>query len=217
MLDTPTTVQLHLASGSAQRADLIGLLLARESVVIRPPSDFVEPECESPKSLEDVQQFVQSLAMQKAAAAVHEFQPSCPVLGADTVIVAYDNGVPLVLGKPPEGPAGESVLRRWWCELLSDADHHVVSGVGLITADGHEFSTVVTTRVRFVAITPSMATWYLSTGEASGKAGGYAIQERGSVFVDSIDGSLTNVVGLPLWETANLLSSAGVPVLMASQ
>lgn len=203
---------LVLASGSPRRAELINILLPRDRVIIRPPTEFVEPLCDDPQSLKDVERFVVSLAEQKAAAAIAEFGGTEPTLTADTVVVANDSRRPVVLGKPPEGESANRTLKHWWCELLSSRDHHVLTGLCLTLPRGEQATRVVTTRVRFVSINESMADWYLATGEPAGKAGGYAIQGAGAAFVESLEGSFTNVVGLPVWETAQLLDNAGIAI-----
>jgi septum formation protein len=130
-----------------------------------------------------------------------------PVLGADTT-VAIDG---LVLGKPRDAAELAAMFAR-----LGGRAHEVHSAVALATRDAAGAPRVATrsscTRVRFRALAPGEAEAYWATGEPRDKAGGYGIQGMGAVFVESIDGSYSGVVGLPLAETAALLREAGVPV-----
>lgn len=202
---------LRLASGSPQRAALITTLLDINDIEISPPREFIEPTLEDAASLEEVADFVALLAEAKATASIEQDGLGLPVLASDTLVVARDGDRYVVLGKPPEDDNGHTV-KRWLKELLSGCEHYVLTGVCVVSTNGQRYVEASTTAVGFVEISDSMANWYESTGEPYGKAGGYAIQGHGSAFVESVDGSFTNVVGLPVWETACLLQLAGVPV-----
>jgi septum formation protein len=97
-------------------------------------------------------------------------------------------------------------------ELLSGRRHRVYGGICLIGADGRMASRVVTTIVMFKRLERQDVETYIAQGEWRGKAGGYAIQGRAAMFVRSLSGSHSNVVGLPLFETAALLRGLGYPV-----
>ena len=118
------------------------------------------------------------------------------MLAADTVVVAGGE----VLGKPRDAHDAERMLRR-----LSDAVHLVHTAV-VVRAPGGETSEVVTTRVHFRRLTDAEIAWYIASGEPDGKAGAYAIQGRGARFVDWIEGSWSNVVGLPIATVYRLLN-----------
>jgi septum formation protein len=94
-------------------------------------------------------------------------------------------------------------------QLLSGTVHQVLTAV-VVRHAGEEATDVVTTRVRFVPLTSAEIDWYVSTGEPGGKAGAYAIQGRASRFVDWIEGSWSNVVGLPVATVYRMLGRAGV-------
>ena len=166
---------------------------------------------ESPRAGEPPGDYVQRLAAAKAravqAAREAEGARRLPVLGADTT-VAIDG---LVLGKPRDAAELAAMLAR-----LGGRAHEVHSAVALATLDASGAPRVATrrscTRVRFRALAPGEAEAYWATGEPRDKAGGYGIQGLGAVFVESIEGSYSGVVGLPLAETAALLREAGVPV-----
>lgn len=123
-----------------------------------------------------------------------------PVLAADTVVVAGDR----ILGKPADEAEAREML-----QLLSGAVHKVLTAVVLLHAGG-ERSEVVATEVRFLPLSDAEIAWYLATGEPHGKAGAYAIQGRAARFIDWIDGSWSNVVGLPIATVYRILRAAGV-------
>jgi septum formation protein len=118
-----------------------------------------------------------------------------PVLGSDTVVVA--DGV--VYGKPLDRPDGLAMLAA-----LSGRTHQVMTAVALATAGGVA-QKLSRTQVTMRGISPAEAAAYWDTGEPQGKAGGYAIQGRGALFIEHISGSYSGVMGLPLYETAQLL------------
>jgi nucleoside triphosphate pyrophosphatase len=119
-----------------------------------------------------------------------------PVLGVDTVVVCDG----LVLGKPESPAEAERML-----ELLGGRTHEVVSGLCLRTL-GWEEARTETTRVEFRPLTPRDLAAYVASGEWEGRAGGYAIQERGAALVRRIDGDFLNVVGLPAALLVELLA-----------
>jgi len=128
--------------------------------------------------------------------------------GRQDVIVAADTVVDLdrqILGKPRDERHALEMLRQ-----LSGREHLVHSGVCVQEADtGNQRSVLVTTAVRFASMTPQAARLYWRTGEPVGKAGSYAIQGVGAQFVVHLSGSYSNVVGLPLYETTQLLAQTG--------
>ncbi|MEL6600756.1 MAG: nucleoside triphosphate pyrophosphatase [Pseudomonadota bacterium] len=186
--------RLILGSASPRRRDL----LAQIGVI----ADAVRPADidETPDPQELPRPYAERLAREKAQAI-----PSTAdeiVLSADTVVAAGRR----ILGKPTdEGEAAEFLL------LLSGRRHRVITSVALRTSDGLRQRTVETA-VKLKRLSGNELSAYLRSGEWRGKAGGYAIQGIGSAFVPWISGSYTNVVGLPLTETANLLKGAGYPV-----
>ncbi|WP_313210513.1 Maf family protein [Stutzerimonas nitrititolerans] len=156
---------------------------------------------ETPLPAERPEAYVQRLAREKALAgwaAVND--DSAAVLGADTTVVIDER----ILGKPADRAEGLLML-----ESLSDREHHVLTAVALATRDACEVR-LVTSRVRFRRIERAEAEAYWASGEPCDKAGGYAIQGGGAVFVAELRGSYSAVVGLPLCETAQLLDQAGI-------
>ncbi|HMX54341.1 MAG TPA: Maf family protein, partial [Plasticicumulans sp.] len=125
------------------------------------------------------------------------------VLGADTTVVADG----LILGKPRDRAEGLALLER-----MSGREHAVLSAVALATA-GRTEARVQVSRVHFRATTAAEREAYWATGEPADKAGGYAVQGRAAVFIERLDGSYSGVMGLPLYETCELLRAFGVEVL----
>lgn len=175
---------LVLASASPRRRELLAQL-GLTFRVMPPDIDETQLVGERPLAL------VARLAATKARTVEGE-----PVIGADT-IVEIDGAV---LGKPADEADARRMLQR-----LSGRAHHVHTGVTVRVGERAE-TEVVTTQVQFVALTPGLLDWYLGTGEPFDKAGAYAIQGAGAVLVDSVRGSVSNVVGLPLTTVAALLN-----------
>ncbi|WP_312962450.1 Maf family protein [Stutzerimonas nitrititolerans] len=185
---------LFLASASPRRRELltqIGVPFELLSITLD----------ETPLPGERPEAYVQRLAREKALAgwaAVGD--DSVAVLGADTTVVIDER----ILGKPADRAEGLLML-----ESLSDREHHVLTAVALATRDACEVR-LVTSRVRFRRIERAEAEAYWASGEPCDKAGGYAIQGWGAVFVAELRGSYSAVVGLPLCETAQLLDQAEI-------
>jgi len=182
--------RLILASASPRRLDL----LAQIGVV----PDAVEAADidETPVAGELPRQNAARLARAKAQ-AIADRNPGALVIGADTVVACGRRIL-------PKAEDEKTALRC--LELLSGRRHRVYGGIAVILPDGSVRSRLVETRVRFKRLTSQETAAYLQSGEWQGKAGGYAIQGRAAVFVANINGSYSNVVGLPLYETAALLS-----------
>ena len=157
---------------------------------------------ETPRASERPPDYALRVAHAKADRVVAGLPPDCVVLAADTVVVSGGR----MMGKPVDDSDATSMLRT-----LAGAVHEVHTAV-VVSGRVRKVNRVVTTRVRFVPMTEAEIAWYVATGEPTGKAGAYAIQGRGARFVDSIDGSWSNVVGLPLATVYRLLKDAGCPV-----
>jgi septum formation protein len=185
---------LRLASASPRRRQLLDLIGVPHVVT---PADIDE----TPRHGEAAADYVQRLAQGKAA-AVRATHADLPVLAADTTV--HVDGAIL------EKPRDESDCLRM-LGLLSGRKHEVLTGLCVISAHG---ATVTLSRseVAFRRISGDEMRAYWASGEPRGKAGAYAIQGLGAVFVENIVGSYTNVMGLPLFETAQLLRSHGVAV-----
>ena len=186
--------RLVLASQSPRRRELLEAL----GLAIDVCPAHVD---ETPRPGEGPAEYVLRVAREKARAV-----PGDVVLGADTAVVL--RGV--LLGKPADGDDARRMLHA-----LSGQVHEVLTGVCVRRnsgATGVELDAVVTTSVRFARIGALEIDWYVATGEPLDKAGAYAIQGAGGAFVESVDGSVSSVVGLPVAETAHLLRRAGLPL-----
>ncbi|MGI8876239.1 MAG: Maf family protein [Egibacteraceae bacterium] len=181
-----------LASGSPRRLEL--LRAAGLDPLARPPD--VD---EAPRPGEAPVPYVVRVARDKVRAVPRE--DGEVVLAADTTVVV--DGEPL--GKPADAAHAADLLRR-----LAGSAHHVTTAVAVLDAVGGLTESVVTTEVRMVALDDAAIAAYVATGEPLDKAGAYAIQGRAAALVERIDGSYTNVVGMPLVETLRLLAAAGV-------
>ena len=188
---------LHLASASPRRRDLLRSL-GLEFTFAGEDLD------ESRHDGEEASAYVRRLAREKAAAALAT-RPECAILGSDTAVV-LDGAV---FGKPESRVDGLAMLAA-----LSGRTHQVLTGVALLCA-GVERAVLVESRVTFREIAPAEAAAYWRSGEPRDKAGGYAIQGLGGVFVRRLDGSCSGVVGLPVCETAAMLREIGIEVLSA--
>ena len=185
---------LFLASASPRRRELltqIGVPFSLLSVSID----------ETPGMAEAPDAYVQRLAREKALAGLAQVdQDSACVLGADTTVVLDQQ----ILGKPADKADALAML-----QALSGREHQVMTAIALANGAGCEVR-LACSRVRFRAIGVDEAERYWASGEPQDKAGGYAIQGWGAVFVSSLEGSYSAVVGLPLCETAQLLEAYGL-------
>jgi len=188
-----SAAQVILASGSPRRAELLTQLKIRFTRVI-PDVD------ESARPGENIADLVRRLALAKASAGSEQAGVGLPVLGADT-LVAVDG---TALGKPADRFDALDMLGR-----LSGRAHEVLSAVAVVGA-GSIQAEVSRSTVVFRKISNAEAARYWDSGEPRDKAGAYAIQGLGSIFVERLEGSYSGVVGLPLLETERLLIAAGV-------
>ena len=190
-----TDLTIVLASRSPRRVELLHRLVSDFIVM---PADIDE----TPHPQEDPVAYVQRLALQKARAVYMAGEATSVVVGADTTVDLNGD----ILGQPIDDDDARRML-----QLLSGTTHRVHTGVAVVSNRGEQVK-VVSSDVTFMPISPQMLAWYIGTGESAGKAGSYAIQGHGSALVASSTGSMSNIVGLPLAETATLLASAGVEV-----
>jgi len=193
---------LHLASMSPRRSELLRQIGVVHSI-IKVDIDETPHRGEQPK------EYVIRLAREKALAGQIELDDNKHglVLAADTSVVV-DNQI---LGKPKDREQALEMM-----QLLSNRSHWVYSGVALAgDAIGHEISESLVT---FREVSREEAAAYWDSGEPADKAGGYGIQGVGSIFISRIEGSFSGVMGLPLFETTQLLMQAGIdPLTQASR
>ncbi len=196
-------LDLYLASASPRRRELLAQIGLRIDVVSQSVTEHLLDN-ESPEN------YVQRLALEKAQAGlrVPDIHRQCPVLGADTAVVMDD----CILGKPASEAAALAMLKQ-----LSGRTHRVLSAVAVVGKDNLGQDRVETclsqSRVRFRRIDEQECLAYWHTGEPADKAGAYGIQGLGAVFIEHLEGSYSGVMGLPLFETSELLYRFGIKVL----
>jgi nucleoside triphosphate pyrophosphatase len=188
--------RLILASASPRRVDLLARIGVVPDAIVPADIDETIPKGELPR------QHALRLAREKAE-AVAATEPDALVLGADTVVAVGRRILPKV--------EDEATLRACM-KLLSGRRHRVLTGVALAIPNGGIRERLGETMIAMKQLSPEEIDYYASHGEWRGKAGGYALQGYGEVYVRHIAGSYSNVVGLPLAETRVLLKSAGYPI-----
>jgi septum formation protein len=191
----PQPPRLVLASASPRRLALL------RQIGIEPDAIVAAEVDESPLKDETPRLLATRLAVAKAERVAAQHAGS-HILAADTVVA---------LGRRvlPKAESAEEV--RACLDLLSGRAHRVLTGLCVITPDGRRAHRLVESRLHFKRLTTGDIESYLACGEGVGKAGGYAIQGRAGRFVISLQGSYSGVVGLPLYEAANLLAGLGYP------
>ena len=194
--------RLVLASASPRRLALLRQIGVTPDAVA--PTDVDE----TPRPRERPVDLAKRLAEAKAAAVDGGAHGDAVVLAADTVVACGRRILP---------KANEPAEARACLNLLSGRRHRVLTGVHVAAPAGRRTTRLVTTTVTFKRLTPDDIDWYLDGGEWRGKAGGYAIQGRAAIFVRALNGSYSNVVGLPLYETAALLTGLGFPLQAAAE
>lgn len=190
-------MNLILASQSPRRKEIFDSLKLDYTIEV---SDINEDLCEG----EPPEAYVQRLALEKARAVAKT--PSDVVVGADTTVV-LDETVE-ILGKPASRAEAESMLLK-----LSGRWHTVFTGVAVVVGSRAEVD-YASTRVRFAHFTQEELEWYLNSPEPYDKAGAYAIQGYGSLFVEEIEGNYLTVVGLPVPLMKRLFSRLGLEHLL---
>ena len=199
-----------LASRSPRRRELLGLLVPPEQVDVVPPASPEELDFEGLRTLPELHQRLLLIASHKAdqvARQIGDRSAQSVIVAADTTVIVSDpaTGHPVALGQPPETANWSATVRDWFERYYAGRWHVVTTGLEVRVPRQQPRHAVVETRVEFRPDVQRWLDWYLQTGESQGKAGGYALQGAGSLFVARIEGSLTNVVGLPLESLAELL------------
>ena len=191
----PTLNRLTLASASPRRSEILRGLGLRFEIA---PADIDE----SVRDQEEARAYVERLARHKAA--VRRVAGTLTI-AADTVVVVDAD----LLGKPIDAGDARGMLAR-----LAGREHEVMTGVAVLDGNtGALRSSVVRSSVRIAPMSSSEIEWYVSTGEPLDKAGAYAIQGLGSLFVESVSGNYTNVVGLPVPALYRLVAELGHSLL----
>ena len=192
---------IYLASQSPRRRQLLEQLHVPVRLLLPEDGDAAEA-LEATRGREPPARYVQRVTRLKLGAALQrcaaQALPAAPVLCADTTVALGS----AILGKPADAHDAAAMLRA-----LSGRVHRVLTAVAVQAGDArHEALSV--SRVRFAPLDEACIAAYVASGEWQGKAGGYAIQGRAAAFVEHISGSYTGIMGLPLYETAQLLRQA---------
>lgn len=188
---------IYLASASPRRRELLSQIGVRFKLLM-----VDVPEV--PAADEKPQDFVERVALEKARAGKQllSSEDAHPVLGADTAVVVENR----ILGKPANRQEALSMLSS-----LSGRSHLVISAVAIVAK--HEMAQVNISKVTFRKLTVPEIEAYWDSGECHDKAGAYAIQGRAAMFIQELQGSYSGVMGLPLYETAELLQQFGIKSL----
>jgi septum formation protein len=211
-MTSPHQRRFVLGSRSPRRLELLQQIVPPEQIEVRPPRSPVEDDFDGLKDWSSIESRLIEIARAKCADVCDQIRESTfdgqpIVITADTVVVVGPANGPLqVLGQPPDDPTWPAVVRRWFEDEYAGRTH-VVATAFCVAAPGCPIvERVVRSQVTFQDDIKRWLNWYLSTGEPRGKAGGYAVQGAGSVFVSRVDGSLSNVIGLPLRELLEVLT-----------
>ncbi|MEP3480107.1 MAG: Maf family protein [Fuerstiella sp.] len=213
--------RLILGSQSEQRRRLVESIAADCPVVIMPPTSEEEPGFQGLVTTDEIERQLQLIVQLKTDDVckqlncatkdpenTDDFRTSDTVICADTVVVCTDhNGEEVVLGKPPLG-SWQDTVRQWFHDYYSGRVHEVWTGFQVSSATESDFQ-IVKAKVEFPNVSEAWISWYLATEEPLGKAGGYGIQGHAAAFVKSIQGSLTTIIGLPVWELRQTLVNRG--------
>ena len=197
---------LILASASPRRLQLLAQIGIMPARVLATDCDETPGKTELPKAL--TLRLARSKAEAARAALQHEGQGDAYILAADTVVARGR----LILPKAETEADARQCLAK-----LSGRGHRVLTGIALFTPAGKLLTRCVESRVAFKKLSKDETDFYIQSGEWQGKAGGYAIQGLASLFIHKIVGSYSNIVGLPLYETAALLQGAHYPVIVRGE
>lgn len=189
------TPLITLASASPRRRELLDQILVSYEVL---PVDIDE----SLQPGETAGQYVKRLALQKAQAGFQQISHR-PALGSDTAVVMGER----ILGKPTDQQMAFDML-----SILSGKTHQVVTAVAICNSEV-EYCVLSTSEVKFTELSSQQIDDYLTTGEFMDKAGAYGIQGVAAQFIKNINGSYSGIMGLPLFETAELLKMTGIQIL----
>lgn len=200
--------EIYLASKSPRRLELLQQIgVACKMILLREDGGRMRDIDEEPLASENPFVYVERMAKMKADIGVLRAKqralPPMPLIGADTTVVF--NGQ--ILGKPKNAEDAARMLK-----MLSGSTHEVLTAVAVTNGNRMLHDTSIT-RVRFRDLTDAEIKNYIASGEPMGKAGSYAVQGVGGVFVERIEGSYSGVMGLPLYETSILLSRFGIQVI----
>jgi septum formation protein len=200
---------IYLASQSPRRQELLKQMGVRYEMLAPSPGEDSE-SIETPLPHEKARAYVERVTLAKSIAALARWQKSglawAPILCADTTVSLPGNSEGEILGKPADETDADRILN-----MLSGKTHEVLTAVALtINPTQKPLCLVQVSKVHFAKLSPEQIAAYIASGEPFGKAGAYGIQGLGGAFIPSIEGSYSGIMGLPIFETAQLLERAQV-------
>ncbi len=200
---------IYLASQSPRRQELLKQISVRFEMLL-PSADEDSEGIETPLPQEKARAYVERVTLAKSAAALSRWQksnlPWAPILCADTTVSLPNNHDGEILGKPSDAADAARILN-----MLSGKVHEVLTAVAITLAPTEAPKVLVQiSQVQFANLSPEQIDAYIASGEPFGKAGAYGIQGLGGAFIPSIEGSYSGIMGLPLYETQQLLELAGL-------
>ena len=209
---TLTTVSnsfIYLASQSPRRQELLKQIGVRFEMLAPDPSEDSE-SIEIPLPNEKARAYVERVTIAKSVTALARWKkwslPWAPILCADTTVSLPNSATGGILGKPTDAADAARILA-----MLSGKTHEVLTAVALtINPSDHPISLVQVSEVQFANLSTDQINAYIASGETFGKAGAYGIQGLGAILIPSIQGSYSGIMGLPLFETTQLLDRAQV-------
>lgn len=206
-----------LGSRSPRRHELLASLVNAERIEVVPPKSSAEAGFEGLTTLDAIRDRLRDIARTKCNDVLDQLSNQQRafqvVLTADTVIIGFEeDGLPIVLGQPPESDDWQATVRDWFTRYYFDREHLAVTAICIEAPSGQAAQRVVESRVVFSGKAEKWLDCYLSTGEPRGKAGGYGIQGAGGLFVSRVEGSISNVVGLPLQTVLEVFAELQVDI-----
>ena len=200
---------IYLASQSPRRQELLKQMGVRYEMLAPSPGEDSE-SIETPILHEKARSYVERVTLTKSTAALARWQKSglawAPILCADTTVSLPSNSEGEILGKPADETDAARILN-----MLSGKTHEVLTAIALtIDPSQKPLCLLQVSRVHFAKLSPKQIATYIASGEPFGKAGAYGIQGLGGAFIPSIVGSYSGIMGLPIFETAQLLERAQV-------
>jgi len=200
---------IYLASQSPRRQELLKQIGVRFEMLVPDPSEDSE-SIEIPLPNEKAQAYVERVTIAKSVAALARWGkrslPWAPILCADTTVSLPNSAAGEILGKPMDAADAARILA-----MLSGKTHEVLTAVALIINPSDQpVSLVQVSEVQFANLSTDQINTYIASGEPFGKAGAYGIQGLGAILIPSIQGSYSGIMGLPLFETTQLLDRAQV-------
>ena len=202
-----------LGSRSPRRSELLQQLFPQASIEVLPPATHQEPGFNGLHQWEAIEDRLKITAQGKSNDVLSQlvkrddvFARQATVICADTVIVVpLADNLFTVLEQPTEDSHWKDSVRQWFTDYYIGKSHFALTAICIDFPDGIRRESITKTKVKFHAEGQQWLDWYLETDEPRGKAGGYALQGAGSVFISEVEGSLSNVIGLPQRELLQLL------------